>query len=240
MKRAGIRVVSYFQVDNPLTLLADYRFLGQHLLRDAQASSKVIDKKHPTEKVGNLVLIEGRKGIIEYSDLPDELAHAKDEQGRPKLWAGNPAIHLFDVDFLDKVTTGADAIPWHVARKKVPYMAADGSRVQPEKENALKFERFIFDVLPKADRWTVQTTTRPREFEPVKNATGPDSPATCRQAMINLAGTMLEELGVKVPRDQDGNVTTPIEISPLFASSAEELRAKIGGLREVSSPTHLQ
>jgi UDP-N-acetylglucosamine/UDP-N-acetylgalactosamine diphosphorylase len=240
LKRAGVRVVSYFQVDNPLTILADDVFLGQHLLNDAQASSKVIDKKHPTEKVGNLVLIDGRKGIIEYSDLPDELAHAKDEQGRPKLWAGNPAIHLFDVEFLDKVTSGADAIPWHVAKKKVPYMAPDGSKVQPTTENALKFERFIFDVLPKADRWTVRTTSRPREFEPVKNATGPDSPATCRQALINLAGTMLEEVGVKVPRDAEGNATTAIEISPLFASSAEELRAKIGGMREVTKPTLLQ
>ncbi|MBX9678413.1 MAG: UTP--glucose-1-phosphate uridylyltransferase [Gemmataceae bacterium] len=240
LKRAGVRVVSYFQVDNPLTILADYEFVGHHLLRGAHASSKVIDKKHATEKVGNLVLIDGRKGIIEYSDLPDELAHAKDEQGRLKLWAGNPAIHLFDVEFLDRVTTGLDAIPWHVAKKKVPCLAPDGSKLQPTKENALKFERFIFDVLPKADQWTVQTTSRPREFEPVKNATGADSPASCRQALINLAGANLEEIGVKVPRDAEGNVTIPIEISPLFASSPEELKAKIGNLREVTQPAHLQ
>jgi len=240
LKKAGVRVVSYFQVDNPLVTLADYLFLGQHLHHNAQASSKVIDKRHPTEKVGNLVLLNGRKGIIEYSDLPDELAHAQDEQGRLKLWAGNPAIHLFDVEFLEQTTSGAGAIPWHVAKKKVPCLGSEGTLIQPQKENALKFERFIFDVLPKADRWTVRTTTRPLEFEPVKNATGPDSPATCRQALINLAGSTLEEAGVQVPRDANGDVSVPIEISPLFAFDGEELRRKVSGMRAVEGPLHLE
>ncbi len=32
------------------------------------------------------------------------------------------------------------------------------SAIEPDKENALKFERFIFDVLPLAERWTVVET----------------------------------------------------------------------------------
>ena len=74
-------------------------------------------------------------------------------------------------------------IPWHLACKKVPYVDERGQRIDPAKENALKFERFIFDVLPLAERWTVLATPREEEFAPVKNAEGVDSPATCRRAI---------------------------------------------------------
>ena len=92
--------------------------------------------------------------------------------------------------------------------------------MQPAKENALKFEMFIFDVLPLAERWTVVETPRREEFEPLKNATGADSPETVRQAMSNLAADWLEKAGVQVPRQADGNAAVPLEISPLYALDA--------------------
>ena len=234
--RRGIRTIYYFQVDNPLVHLADYVFVGRHLAERAEVSSKVVAKQFPTEKLGNLALIDGRCGIIEYSDLPEELARATDDQGRPKLWAGNPAIHLFDLDFLKRVVGGADRIPWHIAKKKVPHLGDP----EPTKENALKFERFIFDVLPLADRWTVTATTRPEEFEPLKNAEGPESPATVRQAIIEQAGRWLEGAGVKVLRNADGKVAVPVEISPLLALDAADLEGKIPAGTRFDQPTYLQ
>ena len=234
--RRGVRTIYYFQVDNPLVNLADYVFVGRHLAERAEVSSKVVAKQFPTEKLGNLALIDGRCGIIEYSDLPEELARATDEQGRPKLWAGNPAIHLFDLDFLKRVVGGADRIPWHIAKKKVPHHGEPA----PTKENALKFERFIFDVLPLADRWTVTATTRPEEFEPLKNADGPESPATVRQAILEQAGRWLESVGAKVARDADGKVAVPIEISPLVALEAADLEGKIAAGTRFDRATYLQ
>ena len=64
--------------------------------------------------------------MIEYSDMPAELARRRDEQGHLRFWAGSPAIHVFDVDFLTRVTQGAARLPFHLARKKVPHIAADG------------------------------------------------------------------------------------------------------------------
>jgi UDP-N-acetylglucosamine/UDP-N-acetylgalactosamine diphosphorylase len=227
LEARGIRTIYYFQVDNPLVNLADLGFIGQHLARQAEVSSKVIPKETATDKLGNFVLIDGRCSIIEYSDLPDELANQRDEQGRLRLWAGSPAIHLFDVAFLRKVTKAADSLPWHLARKKVPYLDEAGQQVEPSKENALKFERFIFDVLPLAERWSVVTTTRQDEFEPLKNATGKDSPATVRQAISNQAGAWLQQAGVAVPRNGQGDVAVPLEISALFALDAKELARKV-------------
>ncbi len=226
LDRRGIRTVSYFQVDNPLVDLADGVFLGRHVGQKCEVSAKVIPKEKPSDKLGNFVLIDGRCSIIEYSDLPEALANKKDQQGRLWFWAGSPAIHLFDVAFLRKVTGGALKIAWHLARKKVPYLNDQGERIEPEQENALKFERFIFDVLPKADRWSVMTTSK-KEFEPLKNATGADSPATVQQSLCDQAADWLETAGLKVPRATTGHASVKIEISPLFALDAAELAKKI-------------
>lgn len=238
LRERSVRTVYYFQVDNPLVKLGDFAFVGRHLAERAEVSSKVVAKQHPTEKLGNLAIIDGRCGMIEYSDLPETLAHKKDAEGRLLLWAGSPAIHLFDLDFLRRMTATAAHIPWHVARKKVPHLGPQGQNVQPERENALKFERFIFDVLPHAERWSVTETTR-GEFEPLKNATGPESPATVRQALIDQAASWLEANGVKVPRDAEGRVSVPIEISPLRALEAADLADKIPADLRLDRPTHL-
>jgi UDP-N-acetylglucosamine/UDP-N-acetylgalactosamine diphosphorylase len=239
LRRRGIRQVFYFQVDNPLVKVADPTFLGYHVAARAEASSKVVPKDGPDDKLGNLVLIDGRCSIIEYSDLPREMARERDPDGGLRFWAGSPAIHVFDVDFLAKVSQGEARIPFHVARKKVPCLDANGHEVQPERENALKFEMFIFDVLPRADRWTVLETSRREEFEPLKNATGRDSPESVRQAMSNLFGSWLEQAGVPVPRPGDGNVAVPLEISPQFALDAEELAARIKPGLKVEGPAYL-
>lgn len=240
MEQRGVRHVFYFQVDNPLIRIADPAFLGHHLAASAEVSTKVIPKDGPKDKLGNLVLIDGRCGIIEYSDLPDSMAHETDATGQLRFRVGNPAIHIFDVGFLRRVTTGGDAMPFHVARKKVPCLDERGEPLQPAKENALKFEMFIFDALPKADRWTVVETSRREEFQPLKNATGPDSPETVPQAMSNVAADWLERAGVKVPRDADGNVAVALEISPLYALDAGELAAKIDRDLKIDKPMYLE
>jgi UDP-N-acetylglucosamine/UDP-N-acetylgalactosamine diphosphorylase len=238
MAGRGITQVFYFQVDNPLVKIADPVFLGHHLKANAEASSKVVAKAGPADKMGVLALVDGRCTIIEYSDLPPELARQTDDQGRLQLWAGNPAIHLFAVDFLRRVTRGETRLPFHVARKKVPHLDETGQSINPDKENALKFEMFIFDALPMADRWVVVESSRREEFAPVKNATGVDSPATAKQAISDLAADWLTHAGVQVTRDAEGTVSPGLEISPLFALDAAELATKVKEGSVVAAPTY--
>ena len=104
----------------------------------------------------------------------------------------------------------------------MPYIDAGGQPVSPTTENALKFELFIFDVLPLAERWLVVETPREEEFAPLKNATGADSPGDGEAGdLATWPAGWLEQAGVKVPRDADGNATVPLEISPLFALDAD-------------------
>ena len=100
-------------------------------------------------------------------------------------------------------------------------------------------ERFIFDVLPLADRWTVVETSRREEFEPLKNATGPDSPQSVRQAISNLAADWLEQAGIRVPRNDQGDAAVSLEISPLYALDAAELKTRVTAELRVESATYL-
>jgi len=186
LKRCGIRSVFYFQVDNPLVNIGDPAFVGRHVRDRSEASSKVVFKEHPGEKVGLLAEVNSRCGIIEYSDLPKEWAEERSPTGELVFRAGNPAIHLFDIAFLERITSGSDRLGLHIARKKVTHFdPVRGAVVEPTTENALKFELFIFDALPLAERTLAVSTDRCDEFAPLKNATGPDSPETVRQAILD-------------------------------------------------------
>lgn len=240
LRQRGIRTLFYFQVDNPLVKVADPVFLGQHRAAGAEASSKAIEKAYPKEKMGVLSLIDGRCGIIEYSDMPDELLHATDPSGKLLHRAGNPAIHIFEIDFLSRITQGSTALPYHFARKKVPCLDLSGQPINPTKENALKFELFIFDALPLAERWLVQEALRSEEFSPVKNADGVDSPATAKRDLVNLAAKWLEQAGVSISRDDQGNATIPVEISPCFAIDPEELALRVSAGHKIEKPTYFE
>src|SRR5207245_1363808 len=115
LRKRGIRQIFYFQVDNPLARVADPLFLGHHLVAAAEVSSKIVPKEGPTDKMGNLVLVDGRCTMIEYSDLPEDLARQTDNEGCLRIRAGSPAIHIFAVDFLSRVTRGGSRIPFHLA-----------------------------------------------------------------------------------------------------------------------------
>ena len=229
LEASGIKYLFYFQVDNPIVKVADPAFVGQHIESRAEVSSKVVYKERPEEKVGVLALIDGRCGIIEYSDMPPEMRDERGDNGELAFRAGNPAIHLFDLEFLKRVTAGRDRLAYHIAKKKVPHFdPATGSDVTPTAENALKFELFVFDALPLADRWLAVQTLRDDEFAPMKNATGADSPDSARALMIAQAHRWLGMTSA-----------VPVEISPLFALDAEEARAKIPQGFTPTEPTYL-
>jgi UDP-N-acetylglucosamine/UDP-N-acetylgalactosamine diphosphorylase len=239
LEARGVRHLFYFQVDNPLVKVCDPGFVGRHVETGSEASSKVVPKTEPGERVGVLALVDGRCGIIEYSDLPAEMAAEREADGTLRFRAGSPAIHLFSLPFLRRVT-GTGGLPFHVARKRVPYHdPAVGRTVTPDAENALKFERFVFDALPLAGRWVVAETRRDEEFAPLKNATGADSPETVRRAWVRLHAGWLEAAGAAVPRDAAGDPIHPVEVSPLVALEADDLRGKLPPGFAVTGPTHL-
>jgi UDP-N-acetylglucosamine/UDP-N-acetylgalactosamine diphosphorylase len=235
MKKRGIEHLSYFQVDNPLVHIIDYRFIGLHDLAGSEMSSKTVAKAGPKEKVGNFVEADGKVQIIEYSDLPEELAVQTNTDGSLKFNAGSIAIHALRVSFIERLTScGTLNLPWHRAEKKVGYVNASGELIKPETPNAVKLEQFIFDAIPLAQNAIVYETDRAEEFSPVKNAEGSDSPVTCRDHQIARAARWLTEAGIVVPM-KDGKVDAVLEIDPLVALSAEQLKTRDLGIKQINS-----
>ena len=240
MEDLGVRTLFYFQVDNPMVKIADPAFLGLHRQADAEMSFKVIEKVAPEEKLGVVVRLDGRPQVIEYSDLPAELAELREPDGSLQLWAGSIAVHALERSFVGRLVEGDVKLPFHRAIKKVPFVDDNGEVVKPEGPNAVKFERFVFDALPLASKFALVETDRAVEFEPLKNATGPDSPATVRQRMSDQFADWLEAAGARVERRHDGSVPFGIEISPLYALDAAELKTKLAPGLVVEGPLHLK
>ncbi|MSR44374.1 MAG: UDPGP type 1 family protein [Phycisphaerales bacterium] len=230
MKRLGIDTISYFQVDNPLVSAVDPLFLGLHLEHpesSAEVSSKAVAKRDAGERVGVFCRRDQRTMVVEYSDLPAELATAQNADGSLVHGAGSIAIHAISRAFLERVASDGSGLPLHKAFKKVPCVdLASGLIVQPTQPNAVKMEAFIFDALPIAERSLVFETRREEEFAPIKNADGEDSAATSRSAQSQRAVRWLEASGVVVQRDARGLCAAIIELSPLTALDASELRGR--------------
>lgn len=236
LRRRGVQYVFYYQVDNPLVKVADPACLGHHIQAGAEISLKVVRKLHPQEKLGVVVEVDGRLQIIEYSDLPAEVARRRLPDGSLEIWAGSIAVHVFDLSFLERLAGDGAKLPLHRAIKKVPYLDESGQLVQPVEPNAIKLELFVFDALPLAHKALVVETDRRAEFEPLKNAHGENSPISVRQAMSNLFASWLDRADVRVAYRPDGSAAVPIEISPLLALDAEELRRRLPCCGPVNQP----
>jgi len=242
MAGRGVEHISYFQVDNPLAPPLDPVFIGYHADSSSDMSSKMARKREPKERIGAFAVSHGRLHVIEYSDLPDALAEARNPDGTLQFGAGSIAIHLLKRAFVERLAAGKRfALPFHRAEKKVPYVDEAGRQVVPQRPNAIKFEMFVFDALPLAERPIVLEIDRKREFSPVKNAQGEDSPTTAHRDMIEQAARWLQEAGVEVPRDAEGRPAVKVEISPLAAGNIEELKALVArrGVRRVTADTFL-
>ncbi|MGA2255548.1 MAG: UDPGP type 1 family protein [Thermoguttaceae bacterium] len=231
-----IRQLFYFQVDNPLVDIAGAEYLGYHILSEAEMTSQVIAKRDSLEKVGNVVDVDGRLMVIEYSDLPDDIARKLNPDGSLAIWAGSIAVHVFDLDFLSRAKDQADSLPYHFAHKKVAYVDSAGRRVEPAKANAIKFERFIFDLMPSARNAIVVEVDPASAFAPLKNASGAaaDTPESVKAQISDLHRQWLREAGVEVAD------SIPVEISPWLALDAEELRGKVEPGLKITGPTYLR
>lgn len=235
MRRRGIEHLFYLQVDNPLTPICDAEFIGDHLLAESDFSSIACAKQTPQDRLGNFALIDGRLHMIEYSDLPDDVAEKRDAAGSLVFWAGSVAIHVFRVAFLERMLKLKDALPFHIARKKVRHVNEAGEHVEPDEPNALKFERFIFDLLPHAKNPIIVEYDEHEVFAPVKNAPGAsrDTPEYVQRFMIELHRQWLKAAGTQVAEG------VAVEISPLWALDATGVAARADRPKRIGEPTYL-
>ncbi|MFT5525099.1 MAG: UDP-N-acetylglucosamine/UDP-N-acetylgalactosamine diphosphorylase [Pirellulaceae bacterium] len=236
LKTRGIEHLLYVQVDNALVELGNPEFLGYHVLTSSDITTAAIAKHAPDDRVGNIVTLDEKLQIIEYSDIPDTLAERRTENGDLDLWAGNTAVHCMTVAFLEQVADGTINLPFHYAHKKVPHLNKNGAWVEPTAPNATKFERFIFDLLPAARRSFVVEVDSSLTYGPLKNASGAEehSPEAVHVQMMDVHRQWLRAAGVEIGDE------VKIEISPLWANTAADVRHKIVSGTKITRDTYLQ
>jgi len=229
MDRRGIKTVFYFQVDNPMVEIADPAFIGLHVLRRADVSLKLCAKRDPKEGLGVVVTRDNHCEMVEYTELTDEQANRRTASGELYFKYGSVAIHVFSCAFLKAEAN--KAMPLHIAHKKIPVCTADGTVVKPTANNGYKFEKFIFDVLPDARSVVNMAFDRAEEFSPVKNATGVDSPASCKHDLQAKWLRWFKAAGLQMSVDAQGIPAFPLEIDPAYALDVSDLKRKGLSLR---------
>jgi UDP-N-acetylglucosamine/UDP-N-acetylgalactosamine diphosphorylase len=210
-----VEQIVYLQVDNVLAPVDDPVLVGVALVEGADVVTKVLEKTDPDERVGHLVTEDGaRDRVVEYTELTTEQTRARTPDGELIYRWGSPAMHAWSVDFLSRLAARGYRLPLHRSAK--PLRAwIDGALRDVD---GGKFERFIFDLIPEAERSVGLEVDRGAEFAPVKNADGDDSPATAVQLAHRNYVDWLRAAGVRVELPP-GEL---IEVSPLLAATRSQ------------------
>ena len=181
MRHLGIEWVFIAGVDNCLVKMADPVLMGIAIDKGVTVACKSIVKANPHEKVGVFCKRNGKPGVIEYSEITNEMAEAVDENGELLYGESHILCNLFRIDAVERM--GVTPLPYHSAFKKAKFIDKDGNLVVPDSPNAYKFEAFLFDAFGEVDDMAILRVKREEEFAPVKNAdsAGVDCPSTARK-----------------------------------------------------------
>ena len=179
MRELGIEWVFIGGVDNCLVKMVDPVLMGIAIDKNVTVAGKSVVKANPHEKVGAFCKKNGKPSVIEYSEITDEMAEARDENGELLYGESHILCNLFNVSAIERM--GKEPLPYHVAFKKATYIDSNGEKIVPTSPNAFKFEAFLFDAFGEVDDMAILRVKREEEFAPVKNKEGVDSPETARK-----------------------------------------------------------
>lgn len=176
MKKKGIKWVFIGAVDNALLNMCDPILLGLTIDDKNEIGSKSVVKLNPHERVGVFCKKDNAPAVIEYSEIPEEMAEETDEDGELLFGESHIMCNLYSINALEKIAK--HELPYHSANKKANFMQEDGKMFEAKEPNAYKYEAFIFDGFNFFDDISILRGRREEDFAPVKNKEGIDSPET--------------------------------------------------------------
>lgn len=186
-KENGIEYINVYAIDNVLQRIADPVYVGAVIESGCASGAKVVVKAEPKEKVGAICLEDGAPSVVEYYEMTDELLNAKNDEGEAAYNYGVILNYLFKLDVMDKFVKAK--LPFHVVKKKVPYIEFDASLpegyklIKPESPNGYKLETLTLDMVHLMGTCLPFEVVREREFAPIKNPTGVDSVESARELL---------------------------------------------------------
>ncbi|MCC5832888.1 MAG: UTP--glucose-1-phosphate uridylyltransferase [Chlamydiales bacterium] len=207
----GIEWVNVLPIDNPLALPYDHEMFGFQERYGSDVVVKVAPRSHPEENAGALVKVDGKPRILEYFELTD--AQKKEIARAP----ANLGLYSFSMPFIERMSR--IYLPLHRAKKAVKRWSERGEERMPQEPNAWKFEEFIFDVIPLAEKCEALLYPRETTFAPLKNLKGEDSIETVKEALLNSDRKRYADVtGIEPPEG------ACFELSPSFYYPTKDLR----------------
>ncbi|MDI1490109.1 MAG: UDP-N-acetylglucosamine pyrophosphorylase [Ramalina farinacea] len=244
MRKRGIKHIHAYCVDNCLVKVADPVFLGFAAAKDVDIATKVVRKRSAKESVGLILLKNGKPDVVEYSEIDDATAEAKDPKQPDilKFRAANIVNHYYSFRFLETIEEWSHKLPHHVAKKKIPCIDTEkGEQIKPDKPNGIKLEQFVFDVFPMLDleKFASMEVKREEEFSPLKNAkgTGEDDQDTSKKDIMQQGERWVKNCGGSI-ESEGGSEALGVEVSPLISYGGEGLTFLNG--RTIKAPAVIE
>jgi len=241
LSKRGVKHIHAYCVDNCLVRVADPTFIGFSAEKNVDIATKVVRKRNAKESVGLILQKNGKPDVVEYSEIDQETAEAKDPKDSEllKFRAANIVNHYYSYEFLESIPQWAHKLPHHIAKKKIPFVDEKGHQVKPEKPNGIKLEQFVFDCFPflPMEKFACMEVKREDEFSPLKNArgTGEDDPDTSRRDILQQGQRFLQAAGAVVTGEGSDS---GVEVSPLISYGGENLEFLKG--REIVAPAVIE
>ncbi|PVU90738.1 hypothetical protein BB561_004740 [Smittium simulii] len=229
LKTRNIQYFHVYSVDNILVRVADPWLIGYSALKNAEFGALALAKQSWDEKVGVICRSNGNYKVVEYSEIPEDLAKQTRPDGSLYYNAANICNHFFTMDFLERSKTFDSKLPFHIAIKKIKNFDYDKNElISPDEPNGIKLERFIFDVLQFCTKISILDVCRLKVFSPLKNApgTGADCPETSRADLVALHVKFAEDAGATIEGDARSNFEISHSIS-YFGEGLESLKGRL-------------
>ena len=126
MRELGVEWIFIGGVDNCLVKMVDPLLMGIAIQKQVTAAGKSVVKANPQEKVGVFCKKNGKPSVVEYTEIPQEMAEATDERGELIYGESHILCNLFNINAVERM--GSKPLPYHSAFKKATYIDKDSTR----------------------------------------------------------------------------------------------------------------
>ena len=103
MKKRGIKWIFIAGVDNVLAKMVDPILTGLAIENKCLAAGKSVVKSNPKERVGVFCKKDNRPSVIEYTEITDEMAEARDENGELLYGESHILCNLFNIKAIEEI-----------------------------------------------------------------------------------------------------------------------------------------
>ncbi len=215
---AGVEFVVMGNVDNVYYKPFDLKRIGLHANSGAYFTTTMVARRDEREKVGVPVVDVGRSRvkIIEYNEIPAELADARDKEGALLF----DCAHInTNVASLSRIT---DDFPHTVYRGKKIKLSS-GQEIETS-----SIEWLNHYLAQRFEKENVCVMGAPREayFMPTKNVLGEDSLQTTLAGLLKDQALLLSRCGAEIKFNENGAPLANVEISPLVGTDPAELAGR--------------